>query len=293
LVALWALLAALIVSARLDLQAVVATSRNFYGVLHVEELGEPGGPGWRYRLTHGGTVHGIQFRDVELRARATSYYGVGSGIVLALESHPRWVREANEGRGLAIGVVGLGTGTLAALGRSGDTIRFYEIDPEVVRFAERYFTYLEDSPAAIEVVVGDARLVLERELAEGAGRRFDLLVVDAFTGGVIPVHLLTREAFEVYWKHLRADGILAVHISNRYLDLHPVVSGLAAELGRSSVRVDGEAGAELGLRPSTWVLVTTNRAFLESAEVASRVEPPAGGPIVWTDDFTNLLRVLR
>jgi hypothetical protein len=293
LVALWALLAALIVNARVELEAVVATSRNFYGVLHVEELGEPGDPGWRYQLKHGGTVHGVQYRDLALRSRATSYYGEGSGIVLALESHPGRTPEASEGRGLEVGVVGLGTGTLAALGRSGDTLRFYEIDPEVVQLARRYFTYLEDSPAEIEIVVGDARLVLERELADGAGRRFDLLAVDAFTGGVIPVHLLTREAFEVYWKHLKDDGILAVHISNLYLDLHPVVAGLAAELGRSSVRIDGEAGAEIDLRPSTWVLVTSNHAFLESAEVVSRDEPLAGEPIVWTDDFSNLFRALR
>jgi len=107
------------------------------------------------------------------------------------------------------------------------------------------------------------------------------------------VHLLTREAFEIYWKHLKDDGILAVHISNLYLDLHPVVAGLAAEIGRSSVRIDGEAGAELGLRPSTWMLVTSNRAFLESAEAVSRDEPLVGEPIVWTDDFSNLFRALR
>jgi hypothetical protein len=293
LVALWALLLALIMDAKVELQAAVATSRNFYGVLRVDELGEPGAPDWRYDLRHGGTLHGSQFRNAELRSRATSYYGEDSGVWLALEGHLRQDREVRAERGLDVGVVGLGVGTLAALGRSGDTIRFYEIDPEVVRFAERYFTYLEDTSARTEIVVGDARLVLERELAAGTGRRFDLLAVDAFTGGVIPVHLLTREAFEIYWKHLKADGILAVHISNRYLDLHPVVAGLAAELGKPSLRIDTDAAAELGLRPSTWVPVTSDRAFIESAEVASRNEPLVGEPIVWTDDFSNLFEVLQ
>src|SRR5262249_30766076 len=140
-------------------------------------------------------------------------------------------------RNLRIGVVGLGTGTIAAYGEDKDYFRFYEINPEVVRFAARYFTYLKDCPAQIEIIEGDARLSMERELASGQAQQFDILAIDAFTGDAIPVHLLTSECFSVYWYHLKKDGILAVHVSSRYFELAPVVRASAFATGGPDAKV--------------------------------------------------------
>ncbi len=276
----------------------LSITRNFYGVLSVTE--EDGRPGMhRYVLTHGTTLHGLQFDDPEKRRWPTSYYGEGSGVGLAARLLP--------GQGpRRIGVVGLGVGTVAAWGKKGDVVRFYEINPEVKRLALTRFTYLQDTPAEVQVVLGDARISLEREEPQG----FDLLVLDAFSGDAIPVHLLTKDAFETYLRHLKPDGVIAVHVSNAYLDLQPVIFLVADHfrLGRVFIEDDrardraedeAEQAAEdrrRGLKSSRWVLVSRNTAFLESEEVQDAAsEPEEEYPLVrlWTDDDTNLFRILR
>jgi len=188
-------------------------------------------------------------------------------------------------------------GTLATYGRSGDTIRFYEINPEVIRLAEGgggYFTYLKDCLAQVEIVPGDARVSMERELAAGDLQQFDLLVVDAFSSGSIPVHLLTKEAFDIYLSHLQPDGILALHISNSHVDLRPVVQGQADHfrLGAALIDDDGDGGR---VSPSTWMLVTRNEDFLKQPQIVSRSSPQPAytGFRLWTDDYSNLFQILN
>jgi hypothetical protein len=189
-------------------------------------------------------------------------------------------------------VIGLGVGTIAAWGEPGDSIRFYEINPAVEALARRHFTFLEDSDADVAVVLGDGRIALERELAESGGRRFDVLVVDAFSGDAVPVHLLTRESADLYWRSLAEDGVLAFQVTNRHLDLAPVVRGLAADRGVETIEVvldppEGGPG-----RPVVWMLASRSEPFLASV----RAEGSSGAPgrtVLWTDDYSNLLGVLR
>jgi len=257
--------------------------RNFYGALAVVDDGSPGEPDAVRKLIHGTINHGQQFLAPDRRRLPTTYYGPNSGVGLAIE-HTR--RSSQR-----VGVIGLGTGTLATYGRPGDYYRIYEINPLVVQIAHSHFHFLEDSQAKVEVALGDARLSLEREPPQG----FDVLAVDAFSGDSIPVHLLTAEAFQVYFRHLAPGGVLAVHVSNRYLDLKPVVRKLADRFGYSAVLVDTEDGEDDGTFGATWVLVTRNRAFLDTPEVAMAAsEAPLRADLpLWTDDYSNLFRILK
>jgi hypothetical protein len=195
-----------------------------------------------------------------------------------------------------VGAVGLGAGTIAAYGMPGDVIRFYEINPEVVRIAqdERFFTYLADSKAEVEVVLGDARLEMEREIAEGRPMGYDLLVIDAFSGDSIPTHLIDREAVEVYLAHLNPDGILAFHISNRHINLEPVTALLADEFGLHASRV-WATGSDWQGSAATWVLLAREEHVLASPTLQAVSSPLARLPglRVWTDEYSNLLQVLR
>ncbi len=267
----------------------VASARNFYGMLQVLEE-DAGHPTLHTRiLRHGHILHGFQFQAAEYRQLPNAYYGPGSGIALAIEQHPA------RSRGLRLGVVGLGTGTLAAYGRAHDSLRFYELNPEVVRLAagpQALFTFTRDSASRIEVVPGDARLALERELAQGAAQDFDILAIDAFTSDAIPAHLLTREAIALYRAHLApAHGVLAVHISNRNLDLRPVLAGAAAhlDLGMAVIEADESTTGYA----STWVLLTADRAWLEQPAIAAATQPPPRRRVLWTDDYSNLLGALK
>ncbi len=202
---------------------VLLSERNFYGAIRVKEYGEPGGSFYLRRLVHGVIMHGEQYMEGERRREATTYYMPTSGIGLAIA--------AAQARGpVKVGVIGLGTGTLAAYGRKGDDFRFYEINPQVVRVARGLFGYLGDTRARVEVVLGDARLNLEREPPQG----FDVLAVDAFSSDSIPVHLITREALALYQRHMKPGGVIAFHVSNRFLELPPVVGRLARESGLPS-----------------------------------------------------------
>jgi SAM-dependent methyltransferase len=257
-------------------------ARSFYGALRVREftnwLKEP------YRtLYHGKIEHGAQYVNPPSSLLPTTYYGPDSGVGLAL-AHCC----ANAKR---VGAIGLGAGTLAAYGKTSDYFRFYEINPQVIDIARKYFSYLRDSPARIDVVLGDARLSLEQE----APQNFDVLAVDAFSGDAIPVHLLTREAFAVYLRHLKPDGILAVHTSNTYLNLPPVVQLLAAEAGCDAQMIINDDEHRKLIDSSDWVLVTRNSHFLDSVDTMVLTEPISVPPNlrVWTDDFNNLFQILR
>lgn len=258
--------------------------RNFYGALRVTDVAAGPGRGTVRKLTHGVINHGVQYLEPGRRRKPTTYYGPDSGAGRALAAT----------RGSAphrVGVIGLGTGTLAAYGRTGDEYRFYEIDPNVVRLSREEFSYLPDSRASVTVVLGDARLSLERE----SPGRFDLLVVDAFTSDAIPVHLLTLEAFGLYFAHLKGDGVLAVHVSNKFLDLRPVVRMAAGALGKEARLVDTrDDGEDDNVFGATWVLVTGRKGFFDSPSLSSSASIPVRpGQRVWTDGYSNLFRAIK
>lgn len=265
-------------------QSSVASARNFYGILRVTDRDDAAG---RFReLRHGRTRHGFQFLDPARRDLPTSYYGPHSGVGIALNALEKPDRR--------IAVIGLGAGTLAAWGRPGDTFRFYEINPAVESFARRWFTYLQDSKAKTETVQGDARVELERELANGRSGQYDLIAVDAFTSDAIPFHLLTSECADVYRRSLAPGGLLLLHISNRVLNLEPVARGMAEHLGwKALVFVSGD-DAQTGESSSKWVLITDNSEFLAQSQLAARSAPwTRRAPILWTDDFVSLWHVLN
>lgn len=291
-----ALIAVLAIQTLEDEKDAICTSRTFYGVLRVTEYGKKGDPSAVRSLMHGRILHGNQYVDGERRYWATTYYGPESGIGLALAYHPRRANPDDSQRDLRVGVIGLGTGTIAAWGRPGDYIRFYEINPAVVRISNDYFTYREDSAAGVDVVLGDARIQLERELASGEPGRFDVLAVDAFTSDAIPVHLLTVECAGIYWRHLKPDGLLLLHISNRFLNLNPVTRGLAEQFGSTAVLIDSSEDEDRNVDQAAWVILTNNEEFLSSANVEDAISPwPESDPppIVWTDSFASLWQVLE
>jgi hypothetical protein len=277
----------------------ILTKRNFYGVLRVNEvdIGEEFATRFLY---HGRITHGEQFLTPQLRSYPRAYYGPNSGISLAIRRHPQYfgVPVPEEGvrqQGLHVGNIGLGVGTIATYSRPGDTYRFYEINPDVDRIAREYFTHLKDAKGTQQVVLGDGRISLERELANNNRQQFDVLAVDAFSGDGIPVHLLTREAFALYWEHLRPGGILAFHITNYHFDFSPVIRALAQELGNEAVWIKDPGNPQRGNYISDWVLVTSNQTFLKDPFVFNRIRswPSAKRQeILWTDDYSNLFGVV-
>ncbi len=256
-------------------------ARNFYGSLRVVDV-DPADRDTGVRvLFHGNILHGAQFLNHEYRAQPTAYFGPASGIGLAIEKTRK--------PGMRVGIIGLGAGTLASYGRKGDYFRIYEINPLVAEVAAREFSFLRDAGAAVDIVIGDGRLQLERE----TGQKFDLLIVDAFSGGSIPVHLLTREAFGLYFRRLERAGMLAVHVSNQYLDVGAVVERLAAEYGRPAVPMDSGGDVHSRTLPARWILVPCGDSkFPPSAKAASASPPPQRGR-VWTDDYSGLFGILK
>jgi hypothetical protein len=263
----------------------VYKARNFYGVLAVNEYRRDE-PEARYvLLQHGRITHGLQFTHPERARWPTTYYGEQSGVGLALNALPSGPRR--------IGLVGLGTGTLSVYGRKGDYFRIYELNPRVAELASAHFTYLRNCPSKVEVAFGDARLSMEVEPPQ----QFDLLALDAFSSDAIPVHLLTREAFQLYDRHLKTNGVIAVHISNHFLDLEPVVAALARHSGFRLALIDyDETDPQWWLYSSTWMLLSRDERFLatpEISEVATPVSARAGEPRLWTDDYASLFEILK
>jgi hypothetical protein len=258
---------------------VVHSERDFHGTLYVKQAAK------HVLLTSGNTMHGVQATFGKMKREPTGYYAKETGVGIALRNFPR------DG-GLHVGLVGLGIGTLAAYAEPEDRLRFYEINPRVEALARQRFTYLADTAASVSVVLGDARLSLEREPPQ----EFDVLVLDAFSSDAIPAHLLTVEAFEIYLKHLRRDGLIAVHISNRHLDLKPVLAALGEHFELTSVSLENAARLERLVASSTWVLMTRNPALLESDAIARSSQAlgaSSGPPILWTDERTSLVQVLK
>lgn len=277
----------MVVTAVLRIEAaygdVVTMSRNFHGVLRIVEYGDATEPELHERaLLHGRIMHGQQFLSAQRRQRPTGYYTETSGIGRLLRSR--------DTQPLEVGVVGLGAGTLAAYGRPGDHYRFYEIDAAVMQAAKQHFSFIADTPARVDIAIGDGRLLLQAEPA----RRFDVLVVDAFSGDSIPVHLLTREAVALYRQRIAADGVIALHLSNSHLDLRPVVANVAAALGLHWTYIEDDRNTGIHKASSDWMLLAAERSSLDRPgirEAASALPtyPPAR---VWTDDYSNILQVL-
>ena len=295
------LAAALVAGLYLDVRNQAASAqlrvRNFYGVLRVVDSVGPGivleegeaakrlDDDLRYHKLMNGTIdHGLQFVSPLRRDQPTSYYGRTSGIGLALQG-------AAERGPLRVGVIGLGTGTLAAYGRAGDRYTFYEINPWVVKLAYTEFSFLRDSKAKIDVIPGDARLSLERQPPQD----FDVLVVDAFSGDSIPVHLLTRQAFSLYLRHLKPDGIVAVHISNKYLNLLPVVDGAAQWLHKEAMIIQNQPDNRQGVYRARWVLIGNHPGFLNQPTIktAGLLLTPKDDQQLWTDDYSSVFRLLK
>ena len=264
----------------------VHIERNYYGVLRVKENYsqlEEGNTKYR-SLVHGAILHGEQYLSEKYRRSATTYYkttsGIGRALVAFAGQHPR------------VGVIGLGAGSIAVYANKGDTYRFYDINPAVIEVASQWFTYLQDARdkgAKVDTVLGDARLSLERE----APQNFDVIAVDAFSGDSIPVHLITVEAFTEYLRHLQPRGVIAFHVSNRFLDLKPVLLAIAEKhhLEYAFVHETGEGGGTT----SDWVLITRDKTFIYRKDVAESTEPVAPQPDwrLWTDDYNNLVQVFK
>ncbi|QJR15196.1 spermidine synthase [Usitatibacter palustris] len=265
------------------MQDTIHIERNYYGVMRVKEtLARDDDPETKYRsLVHGAILHGEQWLADKYKRAATTYYKPDSGVgkaILALEGKP-----------IKVGVIGLGTGTLAAYGDADDVYRFYDINPAVERIARTYFTYLSDTPAKVEVVLGDARLQLERE----APQNFDVLAVDAFSGDSIPVHLITYEAVGAFLRHMKPDGVIAYHVSNRFLDLKPVLLAIAEKHGIEYAFIDQRD--KDGGTTSDWILLTHNKALLAKPAMVESTEPVVPRPDMrlWTDSYSNLIKVFR
>jgi SAM-dependent methyltransferase len=285
-----AILVTLVNGARDQVSNCRLSVRNFYGTLQVRDYGLSAEDPDAYRaLTNGTILHGTQFLSPSRRRELTTYYGEASGVGRAIVSTRRGPTAV---QGQRIGIIGLGTGTCAAYARPGDHYWYFDINPQVIDLARSEFTYLSDSPAKMETVQGDARLSLEKMTPLG----LDVLAVDAFTSDSIPIHLLTREGFEMYFRHLKPGGILAVHVSNRYVRLQPVVANIAKDLGKEAVVIhDPAVDGGSGTNSSEWVLVASDSAILSDRQItdASVAVESGAGLRTWTDDYSNLFQALR
>ncbi|MFL6451722.1 MAG: spermidine synthase [Bryobacteraceae bacterium] len=264
-----------------EYKSAVLLARNFYGALRVEDYKDHGRT--IRELSHGTIIHGLQMLSPHLRHFPTTYYARESGIGLTWQS-------LQKSGPLAMGVVGLGAGTLATYGRGGDRLHFYEINPLMRSIAQTRFSYLSDTPSHVDIALGDARITMSRE----APQKFDVLVVDAFSGDAIPVHLLTREAFALYWRHLKPNGVLAVHISNRYLHLAPVVELAAQRSGKSAWLVENGDRDLSEIYAASYVLVTSREGFSDEPLLKHKLQRIHVPPHLreWTDDYSNLWDIL-
>jgi hypothetical protein len=286
-----ALAIVLVAQVREAAHGTLMSGRNFYGVLSVIAYRE-NDPEWRYNvLQHGRITHGLQFVAPDKAPMITSYFGPNTGLGLALRQCPRQ-------EGQRIGLLGLGVGSIAAYGKPGDYLRIYEINPQVKDIAESTFTYLKLCQAKVELVMGDGRLSMENEPPQN----FDFLIMDAFSSDAVPVHLLTQEAFAIYQRHLKPDGAILVNISNRYLDLRPVVENAAKAFGYRTHHINHDEGTDENedggwwLYGSTWMIVSKNDTFMDRAalkQAASPVETKPNTIPLWTDDYASMFKILQ
>jgi len=272
----------------------VFSERNFYGILSVKDV-EINGKIQR-RLIDGTTSHGTQSLASDEANTPLSYYRKNTGVAITLEQLTQ--QQALNGQSINAGFVGLGAGTLAAYGNTGDNYVFYELNPAVISAAENFFSYLSDSAASIELVQGDGRVSLQQQFDRSGSQQFDVLVIDAFSGDSIPQHLLTQEAVALYFKHLKQEGVLAIHISNTHLNLIPLVRGLANALNKEIVYVRTKAkGSEE--HDAQWVMLTNNQQLLNDARLKvyrsawSSENKREDNLIIWSDEHSDLLSVLK
>lgn len=248
-----------------------------------------------YPLVHGvvrvflsGQIyHGLQFTSPAAQSLATSYYCEEGGLAAVLRELPATTNRS-------LGIVGLGAGAFAVHGRTGDTIRFYELNPEVLRIANGYFTFLTNSAAKVNVVLGDGRLSLQNEPTQ----QFDLLLLDAFTGDSVPSHLLTDEAMNIYERQVKPDGVIVFNISNLHLDLRPVLQAVAAKHGFTAVAAPPKyVDPREGKLPSVWMILSKNQEFLNRPAILEMARSPFSydkpAPILWTDDHSSILPILH
>lgn len=273
-------------------------ARDFYGVVRIRVTEVPSYVGLVRQLVDGNTIHGTQLLDPHQSNLPTAYYSPSTGIAAAV----RYLMHSAQGNpetreGFHFGILGMGAGVMAGFAQTGDLVRFYELNPTVIKIAagaDAQFTFVRDCACEVNIVAGDGRLSLERELSEGASQKFDLLAMDAFSSDAVPVHLLTEEAFQLYSAHLRdEDSILAVNITNRHLDLEPVVAAAARSLGFHGIRVDTEGDLPVPLR-SSWILLTREPRMFEHSLIAE-VNPRTLGDreVAFTDSYSNLFRVMK
>ncbi len=280
-------------------------SRNFFAIVRILELFADEPDARQTVLKHGSTNHGKQYHRPDLRGLPVSYFGIYTGVGMVMSRRP----EAP----MHVGVMGLGAGALAAYGRPGDRYQFYEIDPDVIRVSSKggYFSYLSDSPADVRVIAGDARLSLERQLLAEGSQAFDLLVLDAFSSDAVPTHLITREAVELYVRHLAPHGVLVAHISNKNLDLGPLLFRLAEDTGLHAVRIENLPFPRRMHSSADWIVLAREPGYVEAfpriaarvrqilgvKPVAIRVTYPDDATLedapLWTDDYSDLLSVLE
>lgn len=306
---LWSLTGSFIWQIRESDRRVVEQGRNFYAMLSITER-DAEDEDHRLSLTHGRIRHGHQLQ--EYPTWPTTYYGPRTGIGLAVRHHPARSDDAHEFR---VGIIGLGVGTMATyanhfvdpdrsrqnyvLAREGgvpDYLRFYEINPLVVKWANERFTFLADATARgadVDVFEGDARIVLERQIERGELQRFDVLAVDAFSSDAIPIHLLTRESFQTYLAHLQEDGILAIHVTNRHVDLAPIVGRLAEATGLTAIYIENSSRDSRFVSSTDWILLTSNQAFLATDAVREDEEHMPEPGSLWTDDFSSVFEVVE
>ena len=276
---------ALIVRSQWDTTPPVAMLRNFYGVVTVYERDADKPLEHDFAFFSGNIMHGAQYVDPEKRDLPQTYYTPPTGIA-------RTIDYLHQSRGkIRMGVVGLGIGTLAAYAQEGDHFLFYEINPNVVMLARKYFSYMSKGGDSVDdVVLGDARISLERQAPE----HFDLLVLDAFSGDAIPVHLLTSEAFEIYDRHLDSEGAtMVVNITNHYLDAGPVVAGLGRKFGFGAARLQTVGDYDHNICRTDFIVLSRDAALIELLKAAPGSVPVSDRELVWTDAHSNLFEILK
>jgi spermidine synthase len=268
------------------LKTDIYNSRNFYGLLAIKEVTINDKK--ERRLIDGTTSHGTQSMEIGQQHIPLSYYRESTGIALALQ-------KLSANNSIYAGLIGLGAGTLAAYGKIGDRYRFYELNPAVINVANDYFSYLDDSKATIELVLGDGRVSLSRENQQGISHQFDILVIDAFSGDSIPQHLLTVEALQLYWQQLKAGGVLAIHISNSHLNLLPLMRGFADKFSKE-LRYFKTKAINNNQHDTQWVWLTNNQSLLNNTTVkaySTAWSNSRQAPLLWTDNYSNLMSVLK
>lgn len=269
-------------------EGIIYQHRNFFGRCDVTESLSPD-QSWQRTLRHGYIMHGQQFLDPAKKHIPTSYFSEKSGIGLALQ----YCREKNAGQ-LKSGIIGLGTGTLAALMRPHDQIHFYECDKDVITLAKKWFTYLEDTPANLIITLDDGRLALQKAYDQNQLEQFNILVIDAFNGDSLPTHLITLEALQLYLAHLQSDGILAINISNRYIDLYPQLQAAAKALDQYAYLTHSSAEPRHAISAAEWVLISPDPSLgVYLYQKSALFFRPERQQEVWTDDFNYLLSAIK